>query len=235
MVKNPIVAAMASLVSRRSFVAGAAMLPLLGSAIVRAAEPDLAGLADMTLDARPIDAAERARRLARAQALMRANGIGAVLVEPGSSMIYFTGVRWGRSERPTLAILPVEGLPCIVTPFFEEPSVRESLAVPADVRVWQEDGDALAVVAGFLRDRRLDRRPVGIEEMVRSFIPAALARTAPEARQVSANPVVRGCRMVKTAAEIALMTKATDVTIAAYGPTVRTAKEAAEVTATDGV
>lgn len=207
---------MTPILSRRTLIAGAAMLPFAASAVVRAAEPDLAGLSDITRDARPIDAAERARRLERAQALMRANDIGAVLIEPGSSMIYFTGVRWGRSERPTLAVLPVEGEPCIVTPFFEEPSVRETLAVPAEVRVWQEDGDALAIVAGFLRDRRLDRRPVGIEETVRAFIPAALARTAPDARQVSANPVVRGCRMVKTPAEIALMTKATEVTIAAY-------------------
>ena len=202
--------------TRRSVLGAAVALPFAASAIVRAAEPDLAGLTDLTRDAQPIGAAERAARLARAQALMRANGMAAVLIEPGSSMIYFTGVRWGRSERPTLAILPVEGQPCIVTPFFEEPSVRESLAVPAEVRVWQEDGDALAVVAGFLRDRRLDARPVGIEETVRAFIPAALARAAPDAHQVSANPVVRGCRMVKTPAEIALMTRATEVTIAAY-------------------
>ena len=215
---------MSTPITRRSIVAGAAALPLLASAamsaalnpVVRAAEPDLAGLADITRDARPIDAAERARRLQRAQALMRANNMAAVLIEPGSSMIYFTGVRWGRSERPTLAILPVEGEPCIVTPFFEEPSVRESLAVPAEVRVWQEDGDALAVAAGFLRERGLAARPVGIEETVRSFIPVALARAAPDARQVSANPVVRGCRMVKSQAEIALMTRATQVTIAAY-------------------
>jgi Xaa-Pro aminopeptidase len=207
---------MTALLSRRSLIAGAAVIPFAAASVLRAAEPDLAGLSDITRDARPIDAAERARRLTRAQALMRANGIGAVLIEPGSSMIYFTGVRWGRSERPTLAILPAEGKPCIVTPFFEEPSVRETLAIPAEVRVWQEDGDALAVVAGFLRDRGLARRPVGIEETVRAFIPAALARTAPDARQVSANPVVRGCRMVKTPAEIALMTKATEVTIAAY-------------------
>ena len=77
-------------------------------------------------------------RLARAQALMKANGIGAVLIEPGSSLLYFTGVRWGRSERLTAAVIPVEGDPMIVTPFFEEPSVRESLGVPAQVRVWQE-------------------------------------------------------------------------------------------------
>ncbi len=202
--------------SRRALLAGLATLPLLSSGVLRAAEPDLSELKDLTTGTVPIGPAERARRLSRAQSLMRANGLGAVLIEPGSSMIYFTGVRWGRSERPTLAILPREGQPLIVTPFFEEPSVRQSLAVPAEVRVWQEDGDALAVVAAWLKERRLDRLPIGIEETARVFIPAALARSAPDARQVSANPVVRGCRMIKTPAELALMQTATDVTLAAY-------------------
>jgi len=203
--------------TRRQLLAAAAAVPLANVAgVLRAAEPDLSDLTDLTTAARPIDAAERARRLARAQALMRANGIGAVLVEPGSSLVYFTGVRWGRSERLTAAILPVEGEPCIVTPFFEEPSVRQSLAVPAEVRVWQEDEDPLAVVAGALRDRRLAARPIGIEESVRYFAVEGLMAALPRARVVSANPVVRGCRMVKTPAEIALMQLATDVTVAAY-------------------
>jgi Xaa-Pro dipeptidase len=210
--------------ARRDVLAGGAAL-LVGSgaasadavaAIVRAAAPDLATLRDLTTGARPIDAVERASRLAQAQALMRAHGIGAVLVEPGSSLIYFTGVRWGRSERLTAAILPVEGEPCVVTPFFEEPSVRQTLAVPAEVRVWQEDEDPLGVVAGFLRDRGLAMRPVGVEESVRYFVSAGLSRALPGVRLVSANPVVRGCRMIKTAAEIALMQRATDVTLAAY-------------------
>lgn len=200
--------------SRRAVAGGAAAL--FATSIVRAAEPDLAGLSDMTMGAVPIGPNERRARLARAQALMRANGIGAVLVEPGSSLIYFTGVRWGRSERLTAAIIPVEGEPCIVTPFFEEPSVRQTLAVPAEVRVWQEDEDPLKVVAGFLRDRKLGERPVGIEESARFFAFDGLARALPGAKLVSANPVVRGCRMVKTPAEIALMQLATDVTVAAY-------------------
>ncbi|MBB3346712.1 Xaa-Pro peptidase family protein [Sphingomonas sp. BK069] len=200
-----------------ALLAGTGAVPTdAAAAVVRAAAPDLAALGDLTTDARPIDAAERASRLERAQALMRAHGIGAVLIEPGSSLIYFTGVRWGRSERLTAAILPVEGEPCIVTPFFEEPSVRQTLAVPAEVRVWQEDQDPLTTVAGFLRDRGLAARPVGVEESVRYFVYAGLARALPGARLVSANPVVRGCRMIKTAAEIALMQRATEVTLAAY-------------------
>ncbi|WP_343526797.1 Xaa-Pro peptidase family protein [Sphingomonas sp.] len=208
---------MSTLMSRRAMIASAAALPILvRPGLLRAAEPDMAALSDITGGAVPIGVEERARRLSRAQALMKAAGIGAILIEPGSSLVYFTGVRWGRSERLTAAILPVEGEPCIVTPFFEEPSVRETLAVPAEVRVWQEDQNPLAIVAGFLRDRKLATRPVGIEETARFFAFDGLQRALPEVRLVSANPVVRGCRMVKTPAEIALMQLATDVTMAAY-------------------
>ena len=201
--------------NRRQLLAAGAALPLLADpGLLRAAEPDLSALRPITGDARPIDAAERAGRLARAQALMRRHGLDAVVIEPGSSMIYFTGVRWSRSERPTLAILPVEGKPCIVTPFFEEPSVRETLAIPAEVRVWQEDGSPFQVAAGFLRDRRL-AGAVAVEETARFFISDGLGRGLGRPLG-SGNAVVRGCRMVKTAAELALMQQATDVTMSAY-------------------
>lgn len=200
--------------TRRRVLAAAALAPFAG--ILRAAEPDLSGLSDMTKGAVPIGAAERADRLARAQALMKASGVGAIVIEPGASLIYFTGVRWGRSERLTCAVIPVEGQPCIVTPYFEEPSVRLSLAVPAEVRTWNEDEDPTRIVAGFLKDRGLARGRVGIEETVRFFAVDRLRRAAPDTRLVSADAVVRGCRMRKTPAEIALMQLATDVTIAAY-------------------
>lgn len=207
---------MQTLLSRRTLIAAAALPLLVRPGLLRAAEPDLSALRDITGGSVPIGPEERARRLARAQGLMKANGIGAILIEPGSTMVYFTGVQWWRSERLTAAIIPVEGQPCIVTPFFEEPSVRETLAVPAKVRVWQEDQNPLAVVAGFLRDRKLSGRPIGIEETARFFAFDGLQKAVPGVLLVSANPVVRGCRMVKTPAEIALMQLATDVTMAAY-------------------
>jgi Xaa-Pro dipeptidase len=177
-----------------------------------AAAPDLKSLTDGIV---PIGKTERIARLAKAQGLMRTNGIGAILVEPGSSLDYFTGVQWWRSERLTCAVIPVEGDPCIVTPFFEEPSIRESLGIPAEVRVWQEDESAIAQIVAFLKSRKLDGRLIGIEESVRYFASDGLARALPASRIVSANPVVRGCRMLKTPAEIALMQAASDVTIAA--------------------
>lgn len=208
--------------SRRALLRAAGALALLalpGTSRAAEAAADDAGLdalADLAAGAKPIDEAERRARIARAQALMAEHGMGAIVIEPGSSLIYFTGVRWWRSERLTCAVLPVEGEPCIVTPFFEEPSVRESLGVPAQVRVWQEDASPFQVVAGFLRERKLAARPVGIEETARYFLVDGLQRALPRTKLVSANPVVRGCRMIKSAAELALMQCATDVTIAAY-------------------
>lgn len=207
---------MTSLLTRRRLLAASAAAPLLSPGLLRAAEMEAAELHDRTADAPRIGAVEREARIAKAQRLMAASGIGAVLIEPGASLSYFTGVQWWRSERLTAAVLPAEGQPCIVTPFFEAPSVRESLGVAADVRVWQEDEDPLVHVAGFLRDRKLAARPIGIEETVRYFAVDGLRRALPAATLVSANPVVRGCRMIKTPVEIALMQLATDITIAAY-------------------
>ncbi|HEY9234937.1 MULTISPECIES: M24 family metallopeptidase [Phenylobacterium] len=174
------------------------------------------GLSSLTKTARPISQAERLARIARAQELMKAGGQAALVVEPGASLTYFTGVRWGRSERVTAAIIPVEGEALVVTPHFEEPSVRESLAIPAEVRVWHEDEDPAAVAARWLKERRLDKGTVGVEETVRFFVTDGLAHRLPEARFVSGAPVVRGCRMIKSPAEIALMQLAADVTLGAY-------------------
>src|SRR5262245_12764243 len=126
------------------------------------------GLRSMTGDVVPIGRDEFLARIERARRLMRDNGLSALLIEPGASLVYYTGVQWHRSERLTAAVLPVDGEPAIVTPHFEEPSVRESLRIPAEVRVWNESDDPLQTVAGILRDRR-STGPVGVEETVRFF------------------------------------------------------------------
>ena len=164
----------------------------------------------------PISAAERSARLDHARELMSVRGVDAIVLEPGASMVYFTGVEWRRSERLTLAVVPRRGDPVIITPFFEAPSVRQSLRVPAEVRVWQEDESPLALLADVLRSRGAAAGTVGIEETVRFLASDGLGRAVPWLRLVSANPVVRGCRMHKTPAEIALMQRASDITIAAF-------------------
>jgi Xaa-Pro dipeptidase len=196
-------------------MAGAAAL-LAGLAPTRTFAADAATtLAPMTGDVKPIERAEYLARIGRARTLMGKHGIGALLIEPGASLVYFTGVQWWRSERLTAAVLPRDGDIAIVTPHFEEPSVRESLRVPAEVRVWNENQDPLATVAGILRDRKVTG-PVGVEETVRFFAVDGLRRAMPSVDLRNGAPVVRGCRLIKSAAELALMQKAADITIAAY-------------------
>src|SRR4029434_8112519 len=112
---------------------------------------------------RPIPAAERVQRLTKARDLMRKQGIGAVLVESGPSLDYYTGVQWWRSERLTGVVIPAEGDPIIVTPFFEQPSIAEMLQVPAEIRTWNEDEDPLKLVADFLTARQAEALAVGFE------------------------------------------------------------------------
>jgi Xaa-Pro dipeptidase len=208
-------------IGRRDFIgmglAGLAVSATRPSALLaqpRSVAPP-AELRSITGDVVPISRDERLARVARAQELMRRQGLSALLIEPGSSLDYFTGVQWWRSERLTASVLPREGEALIVTPHFEEPSVRESLGIPADVRVWNEDENPLALVAGFLRERRLTG-PVGIEETVRFFAVDGLRQALPGVDIRAGAAVVRGCRMIKTAHELALMQKAADITIAAF-------------------
>ena len=185
----------------------------------------------------PIAPGERVARLRGARDLMRHHGIGAVLVESGPSLDYYTGIQWWRSERLTGVVIPAEGDPIIVTPFFEQPSIKEMLAVPAEIRTWQEHEEPLKLVADYLAERKVTSLPVGFEETNRFFLQDRLKQQLPGVPIVSANPVVRAQRMIKSPTELALMQAAADITIAAFRhtwPRVREGMGPAEIDAIIG-
>ena len=199
-------------VRRRRFLQGAgALAATMTIPATRLAAQAREALRPVTLPP-PISTAERLGRIANARQLMQQNGIGAVIVESGSSLDYLTGVQWHRSERLTAAVITAQGEPIIVTPFFERPSVAETLAIPAEIRTWNEDEDPLKLVADFLRERGVARVPVGFEETDRYFIVDRLAQQLPGLKSVTANPVVRALRLIKSPAELALMQTANDIT-----------------------
>jgi len=182
-------------------------------------------LRPMTDGIAPITVEERQARVARARRLMADAHLDAIFLEAGSSLFYFTGVRWGRSERMTAAVLPARGEIAYVCPAFEEPRLREQLVVGDDVRVWQEHEDPCRLVAGILRDRGVAAGRVGIEETVRFFLFDGIRREAPHLALASADPVTVGCRAQKSPAEIALMQRASDITAEAYKATLRRLEE----------
>ena len=168
---------------------------------------------------------ERRARVARAQRLMTEQGVGAVVLEGGTSMSYFVGIRWGLSERPFLLVIPAKGELAYVSPGFEEQRAREVIKFSNDVRIWQEDDDPLKLVAGILKDRGVSTARIGVEERVRFFIADALQKANPASQVVLATPITAGCRMIKSPAEIACLQYANDITLAGFKAGLATMRE----------
>ena len=214
-------------VSRRTFVqaSAAAAAALSFTRDAAAQEPAVRALKPFPGKAVPISDDERRARIEKARRLMTEQKLGAIVIEPGTTMNYFVNVRWGLSERPFLLVIPARGELAYVSPGFEEARAREITRFSDDVRVWQEDEDWGAVVAGILRDRAVATSRIGIEERMRFFIADGLRAASPAAQFVLATPVTAGCRMFKSPAEIALMQRANDITIEAYRAAFSTLRE----------
>jgi Xaa-Pro dipeptidase len=202
--------------TRRKFLRTASAVPFLSvAARGGAATGSAAALKPMTRGAVPISPAERRARVAKVQALMAKRGVGALLLDTGSSLDYFTGIRWRASERTTAAVIPARGEVVIVTSVFEEPSVRETLAIQSDVRTWNEDENPFLRIVQALRDRGVRTGPVAVEPTMRFFIIDGVRSASKSYEIVSGDPLIRACRTIKSAAELALMQTANDVTLAA--------------------
>ena len=197
-------------VSRRSWMKSASALAATALISPRLAAAAPAELPKIPLPP-PISREERLARIAKARSLMQQRGFGAVLVESGPSLDYFTGIQWWRSERLTGVVIPATGDPIVVTPFFEKPSIEEMLLVPAEIRTWEEDEEPLKLVADFLKERGVANQPIAFEETNRFFIEDRLKQQLPSIAVVNGNPIVRQLRMLKSPAEIALMQSAADI------------------------
>ncbi len=173
----------------------------------------------------PISLDERRSRIEKARRLMRENKIDAIYLEPGSSMFYYTGMRWSTSERMFAAVIPVRGEIAWVCPKFEEERARELITIGNDIRTWEEDESPYQRVAGIFRDRGLRAGRIGMEERVRFFLFDGIRKAAPGLQFVSATSVTAGGRMFKSPAEIALMQRAHDITIVAYKATIDNARD----------
>ncbi|URD62413.1 Xaa-Pro peptidase family protein [Sphingomonas sp. KRR8] len=194
---------------------------LVGGLATLAASPISAGAQTRSRSGSPppIGAAERKRRLSDVQQRMQSLGIGALVIESGPALDYFTGIQWHRSERPTMAVVPASGAAIIITPFFERPSVSESLQLPLEIRPWQEDQSPYVPVADYLKSRGVGALPIAFEETTRAFIVDGVRRLLPTARLADGAALVRPIRMRKSAAELALMQHASDITIKALKQT----------------
>jgi Xaa-Pro dipeptidase len=230
------------MLTRRTFLttsslaaAGAACAPAGGSASAAQAvagdlPPALAALTPMKDGVVPISVEERKARLERARGLMAEHRLDALLLTGGTSMVYFTGMNWGNSERLTCAIVPAKGNAFIVTPKFEEERTLEQarlgpLGAETSVLTWEEDESPYERVAQGLKTLGITSGTIGIEETVKYVFSAGVGAAARNVRIASGTPVTAGCRVVKDEHELALMRHASAVTLKAYEAAYRSLKE----------
>lgn len=176
-------------------------------------------LQPITGDVQPISLAERAARIAKAQQLLAGNNMDALLLDSGTALNYFTGISWWPSERTMVALIPAEGDVKYVCPGFEEDRLRELITLGTEVYAWQEDESPYTLIATVLKDAGMVHGTLAMEERTRFFIADGIQKEAPSLQIVSGDPVTIPCRLIKSPAEIRLMQKASDITIAAiqYG------------------
>jgi len=228
------------MVSRRGFLqvsSVAAGVGLVAPSVAQAAEEKcaplpapIANLKSLSDQAKPITREERLQRQEKARRLMQANNLDAILLMEGTSLNYFTGIRWWGGERLFVMVLPAKGAAFYVCPAFEEGRAREQISkspenTQADVRIWQEDESPYQRVAQGLKDRGIITGRLGIEETVKFVFSDGITKEAPQAKIASATPVTAGCRIIKSDHEVELMRLAAKVTLAAYEASWRALKE----------
>jgi Xaa-Pro dipeptidase len=142
----------------------------------------------------------------------------ALFLAPGTSLYYFTGIRWGLSERLAALVLPRVGKPVLVCPGFEEGRFREQLRFPIEVRVWQEDESPTKLATSALADQGVRSGRLGVEETAYFTYSDHLHAAAPGFEYVSADPVTIACRGRKSPHELELMRLACEATFEVYKP-----------------
>jgi len=234
-----------SITSRRRFLQGTANASMaaltLSSARGQAPTPALPSafstLKPLGSRVRPITTAEFGERLQLAQQLMsgaqspatqtsaEAAHYDALFFAPGSSLYYFTGIRWGLSERLLGLVIPRAGNPIIVVPAFEEGRLREKLHLPFEVLAWQEDESPTKLAGAALADRGIRAGRIGVEETVGFTFSDHLRQAAPNFEYVSADPITIACRAHKSAHELELMRLACDATFDVFRAVFASLKE----------
>jgi Xaa-Pro dipeptidase len=187
--------------------------------------PAIAALTSRKSEPVPITLEEREHRVERARELLAKTKIDALVICTGTSLSYFTGLRWGQSERLFAWVLPVKGAPFVVCPVFEEGRVRERMeAKPATlpqasvtkVYTWNEDDSPYVVLVKALKDAGIATGRIGIEERTQFAFADGILHASPHLTAVNGTPITAGCRAIKSRAELTLMRLANDITLKVY-------------------
>jgi Xaa-Pro dipeptidase len=188
-------------------------------------EAELAKMESMTADVVPIGRDERLARVAKAQSQMREQGIAALYLDTSANLSYFTGINLKPSERLHGAIVPADGPVTYLSPAFEEPKTRSLLQFGDDIRVWEEHEDPTALVIDTIESLGYPKGSIAVDPATPFFTFDGLRRAGNRYDFASGSSITAACRMVKSPAEIALLTRANAVTLEVHKAAARILRE----------
>ncbi len=164
-------------------------------------------------------------RLHKLNASLRTSDLDAVILNPGSTLTYLTGLHFHLMERPVVLLLAKDQDPAIVLPELELQKVAslpyklQVFAYPENPSVWE---DAFRKAAQALS---LDGKRIGVEpRQLRLLEYSYLKKAAPEADYPDGSYVLAGLRLRKEQAEVEAMRKAVQIAQSALEATLPSIK-----------
>lgn len=151
-------------------------------------------------------------RLERLAGSLDRAGLAGLALVPGPNLRYLTGLGMHPSERLTLAVLPCQGAPVLVLPALEVPRAREQLTQEVELLPWSDEEGPEGAIRGLRERLRLAGECIGVEERAMRLLEYhALQRAFPICRPVPADALLAALRMVKEAAEVVAIRRATAI------------------------
>ncbi|MCH2190922.1 MAG: Xaa-Pro peptidase family protein [Gammaproteobacteria bacterium] len=174
---------------------------------------ELMKLSNMSSDIKPISVDEYRLRIEKACNLMQEHKIAAIYLNVGTNLLYFTGTKWGASERMVGALLTSNGELQYIAPNFEISTLNGYVVINGNINGWEEHENPYEVFNDVLIRLNIESSVIGIDESCPFFISEGIREASPQASYVNAKPITAGCRMRKSSAEIQLMQRAKDITL----------------------
>lgn len=156
----------------------------------------------------PITTGERELRITRLRAMAVEHGVEAVLLGSTSSLSYFTGLRWGPSERLVGALITRDRV-LYICPRFELEKVSSEPLVHGDFLTWEEEQNPYEMI----RDAAPAGHLVGLDNQLPLFMYYQLATVFGAARLYDAGAIINQLRRCKSPREIAIMGAAMRLTL----------------------
>ena len=174
---------------------------------------ELDKIQDMTANVQPIALAEYKQRIQKAVILMKEQNCKAIYLNAGTNLYYFTGTKWNASERMVGALLFEDESIQYIVPKFEDGTFKKFMLVEGALNCWEEHESPSALLGTILKKKNIQSGNIAIDESAAYFLVDGAVKANPNYTFVNAQPITAGCRMQKSANEIAIIQQAKEITM----------------------